>query len=141
MDKLEKLSEKYRETIQKRGDEWCVLHGHPKKKGSKTDKPKGAVIACHPSKKKAVAQHRAIVISKSRQSYRPKLEKFMEEDIGDVLKRIKKWMLGESFKEFLTPVQIKDLIIVSKTLKDIADGNPPDAKETIKRIGLALIGH
>lgn len=73
-------------------------------------------------------------------------ENFKESDtpgteIGGVLKRIKKWMLGENFKELLSPIEVKDLILVAKTLKDIADGNPPDAKESIKRIGLALIGH
>lgn len=53
-------------TIAKRGGKWCVLHGHPKKKGSKTDKPKGATIACHNTRKEALAQHRAIMASKSR---------------------------------------------------------------------------
>lgn len=51
-------------TIAKRGSKYCVLHGHPKKKKSKRDKPKGSVIACHPTKARAVAQLRAINISK-----------------------------------------------------------------------------
>ncbi len=52
-------------TIAKRGNKWCVLHAHPKKPGSKTDKPKGSVIACHDTKKKALAQHRAIMANES----------------------------------------------------------------------------
>jgi hypothetical protein len=49
--------------IIKRGDEWHVVHGHPKKKRSKLDKPKGALIGRHKTKKKAIAQHQAIIIS------------------------------------------------------------------------------
>ena len=60
--------------IEKRGNRWCVVHGHPKKKGSKTDKPKGSIIKCYsftPGNKvsetrahnKAKAHHAAIVIS------------------------------------------------------------------------------
>jgi len=55
-----------KETIAKRGDKWCVLHGHPQKPGSKTDKPAGSVIACHDSKKDAIAQHVAIMMSQKR---------------------------------------------------------------------------
>lgn len=50
--------------IVKRGKEFCVLHAHPKKKGSKTDKPIGSIIHCFPTKKKALAQHKAIIMSK-----------------------------------------------------------------------------
>lgn len=53
-------------TVVKRGSKHCVVHGHPKKKGSKTDKPKGTVIACHKTKAKAQAQHKAIMASKTR---------------------------------------------------------------------------
>lgn len=53
-------------TIKKKGGKHCVVHGSPKKKGSKTDKPKGTVIACHKTKKAAVAQHQAIAISKKK---------------------------------------------------------------------------
>jgi len=52
--------------IEKRGSKWCVIHGHPKKKGSKRDKPKGSVISCHTTKKAALAQHRAVMASKKR---------------------------------------------------------------------------
>jgi len=48
-------------TVEKIGNEWCVVHGHPKKPGSKTDKPKGTVIKCFPTKKEAEAMHRAIM--------------------------------------------------------------------------------
>lgn len=49
--------------VEKKGDKWCVLHGHAKKPGSKTDKAKGEVIGCHDTKKEADAQHTAILIS------------------------------------------------------------------------------
>ena len=55
--------------VVKRDGKWCVVHGHPKKKGSKTDKPKGSVIKCFPGtpegKKKAEAMHRAILASQA----------------------------------------------------------------------------
>jgi hypothetical protein len=54
--------------VEKRGDSWCVLHGHPKKEGSKTDKPAGTPIKCYSiakygedlARKKAFAMHYAI---------------------------------------------------------------------------------
>lgn len=52
--------------IEKRGDKWCVLHGHPQKEGSKTDKPIGSVIKCFPTEKQAIAMHQAIIISQQR---------------------------------------------------------------------------
>ena len=52
--------------VVKRGRKWCTVHGSPRKKGSKTDKPKGSVIACFPTKKAAMRQHRAISMSKAR---------------------------------------------------------------------------
>lgn len=52
--------------IKKIGDKWCVVHGSPKKKGSKTDKPMGTVIKCFKSKKDALRMHRAIMASKSK---------------------------------------------------------------------------
>jgi hypothetical protein len=51
------------EHVVKRGNKYCVVHGHPMKKGSKTDKPKGSIIHCFPTRKQAEAQHKAIVIS------------------------------------------------------------------------------
>lgn len=61
--------------VRKRGSAWCVLHGHPKKKGSKRDKPQGSVIKCYsfnPSvkgsearaKSKALKMHKAIMASR-----------------------------------------------------------------------------
>ena len=61
--------------VEKRGNAWCVVHGHPKKKDSKTDKPKGTIIKCYyfdptlkgseaRAKKKANKMHRAIMLSK-----------------------------------------------------------------------------
>lgn len=55
-------------TVEKRGGYWCVLHGHPKKPGSKTDKPFGTPIKCYSiaqygddvARRKAFAMHYAI---------------------------------------------------------------------------------
>ena len=52
--------------IRKRGNKWCVLHGHPKKAGSKTDKPPGTIIKCFKTKAEAQAMHRAILMSQAR---------------------------------------------------------------------------
>jgi hypothetical protein len=49
---------------------FAVVHGHPKKKGSKRDKPKGSIIAKHKTKKEAVKQHQAIMASKRRRGER-----------------------------------------------------------------------
>jgi len=49
--------------VKKIGSNWCVVHGHPKKKGSKTDKPAGTIIKCFRTKKEAEAMHQAILIS------------------------------------------------------------------------------
>ena len=47
--------------VEKRGNKWCVVHGHPKKPGSKTDKPEGSIIKCFPTKAEADAMHKAIM--------------------------------------------------------------------------------
>ena len=60
-----KLS-KILESVIKKDGKYCVIHGHKKKEGSKTDKPKGSVIKCHSSKEKARKQHIAILLSKLR---------------------------------------------------------------------------
>lgn len=58
--------------IAKRDNCYCVLHGHPKKLGSKTDKPKGSVIKCFcgpnmkANLKKAQGMHYAIRKSQKR---------------------------------------------------------------------------
>ena len=53
-------------TVETRGGRYCVVHGHPKKKGSKTDKPKGSIIKCFKDKDKARKMHTAIVLSELR---------------------------------------------------------------------------
>jgi hypothetical protein len=64
--------------IEKRGNRWCVVHGHPQKAGSERDKPKGAVIKCFPftpgdkeseasARLKANAMHKAILASQAEQ--------------------------------------------------------------------------
>lgn len=58
--------------IEKRGKCVCVIHAHPKKKGSKTDKEAGTPIKCFCGKdpktnmKKAQAMHYAIVQSQKK---------------------------------------------------------------------------
>lgn len=55
-------------------DKACVLHGHPQKPGSPTDKPEGTPIHCYSfaqygkekAIKKAQAMHYAIAISQKR---------------------------------------------------------------------------
>lgn len=43
-----------------------MLHGHRQLAGSKTDKPEGAIIACHKTQQEAEAQHRAILASEAK---------------------------------------------------------------------------
>lgn len=52
--------------VKKRGDKWCVVHAHPQKTGSKTDKPMGTTIKCFDKKKDADAMHAAIIISQNK---------------------------------------------------------------------------
>jgi len=78
------------ETVVKRGNQWCVVHGHPKKKGSKTDKPKGSIIKCHPTAKKAYAQHYAIMMSQKGKSKEVSNIDFMEFGIKGMKKGIRK---------------------------------------------------
>ena len=54
--------------VVKRGSQWCVVHGHPQKPGSKTDKPEGTVIKCFPTKAQADAMHRAIMANERREN-------------------------------------------------------------------------
>lgn len=55
-------------SVVQRGSQWCVVHGHPKKAGSKTDKPKGSVIKCFASRARAMAMHTAIRLSQLRRA-------------------------------------------------------------------------
>lgn len=58
--------------VKQKGRCVCVVHGHAKKKGSKTDKAKGANIKCYCGKsmkdnwRKARAMHYAITRSQAR---------------------------------------------------------------------------
>lgn len=65
------------ERVEKRGNKWCVVHGHPKKKGSKRDKPPGTAIHCYKfgsgtdntedeARQKAFKMHYAIAKSQER---------------------------------------------------------------------------
>lgn len=57
--------------VKKIGSQWCVIHAHPQKAGSKTDMPAGTPIKCwsikeygeEEAKKRANAMHRAILFS------------------------------------------------------------------------------
>lgn len=63
----EEMNEEERElSVVKRGDKWCVIHGHPQKPGSKTDEPIGSIIKCFPTKEQADAMHKAIIISQKK---------------------------------------------------------------------------
>jgi hypothetical protein len=55
-------------SVKKTNSKWAVVHGHPKKKGSKTDKPKGAVIKSFKTKAEADRMHRAIMANKAKRS-------------------------------------------------------------------------
>ena len=60
-------------TVEKRGNNWCVVHGHPQKAGSKTDKAPGTPIHCYSidklgeaeARRRAEAMHAAIVHSEA----------------------------------------------------------------------------
>lgn len=52
--------------VKKVDGQWAVVHGHPKKEGSKTDKPEGAIIHKFDTKKEAEAMHAAIYLSQHR---------------------------------------------------------------------------
>ena len=63
--------------VVKKGNSYCVVHGHTQKKNSKTDKPAGSVIKCFSfnpntkgseasAKDKATKMHKAILISESK---------------------------------------------------------------------------
>ena len=56
--------------IKKVGKMWAVVHAHPKKRGSKRDKPKGTVIKKFKTKKAAYKMHRAIASSQARRKKR-----------------------------------------------------------------------
>lgn len=50
--------------VKKLNGKWCVVHAHPKRPGSKTDKPPGTPEG----KRKADAMHTAILLSQQRQN-------------------------------------------------------------------------
>ena len=68
---VEVIEEPQYETVEKkvvrRGSKYCVVHAHPPRPGSKTDKPIGTVIRCFDNKKDAEKMHQAILISQAKQ--------------------------------------------------------------------------
>jgi hypothetical protein len=58
--------------IIKRGNRWCVAHGHDQKKDSETDRPKGAIIKCFNTKEEAIKMHVAIMLSEKKERKRKK---------------------------------------------------------------------
>lgn len=73
--------------VVKKGDQWCVVHGHPKKPGSKTDKSPGSIIHCFPTKAQAEAQHKAIIISEIKRGEMMQME--LEDDGADFLASVR----------------------------------------------------
>jgi adenine-specific DNA methylase len=71
-------------SVRKKGNQWCVVHGHPKKSGSKTDKPEGSVIKCHPTKEAAERHHKKIIIE---QKKREGMTKEQVEDVSEICMR------------------------------------------------------
>lgn len=54
--------------VVRRGNKWCVVHAHPKKPGSATDKAPGTPIKCFTgpnAKQRAIKMHQAILISQA----------------------------------------------------------------------------
>ena len=96
--------------VVKRGDRWCVIHGHPKVPGSKTDKPEGSVIKCFPTKAEADRMHKAIIISKIKRGEMNEMT-----DFSDFLSSMKDIIL------------IKDFIsAVGSQVKNYTDEKPDD---------------
>lgn len=95
--------------VEKRGDKYCVVHGHAQKEGSDTDKPKGTSIKCFDNAKEAYAMHTAIVESQKR--------------AGDIAKdmSLNDWMLktwpGGAIEKMLLDIDIKTAITPSNNGK------------------------
>ena len=51
--------------IVKKEGKWWVVHAHPQKAGSATDKPIGTIIKCFQTEKEANAMHNAILTSQA----------------------------------------------------------------------------
>jgi hypothetical protein len=83
--------------VEKRGNQWCVVHGSPRKPGSKTDKPEGTVIKCFDIKKDADAMHRAIEASKAENADNNQLSYFTFNLKADKAKTRYDTMEGKQF--------------------------------------------
>jgi len=95
IEEEEELAEKEL-SVEKRGDKWCVVHGHPQKPGSPTDKPKGSIIKCFPTKADAERMHKAIIIRQ-----KTKEDADLSEEGGHKVLNIQKFPkeMMESFKK------------------------------------------
>lgn len=92
-------------SVVKRGDSWCVIHGHPQKPGSKTDKPIGSVIKCFPTREQAEAMHKAIIISQIKKEKGGKLAELLSEfdldELTEILTNFKKLYISEGIKSLI----------------------------------------
>ena len=52
--------------VVKRGNQYCVVHAHKQKPGSKTDKPPGTIIKCFNTRAEADRMHRAILANENK---------------------------------------------------------------------------
>jgi DNA adenine methylase len=114
-------------TVVKRGDKWCVVHGHPIKPGSKTDKPPGSIIKCFPTKEEAVAMHKAIIVSQKR---RGELGETGSGDVGGGeitgggLQPIWVWKPKKKKKDFeIIKIKVEDLEEKKSILDYFQEGN------------------
>lgn len=100
----EALTEKELSVV-KRDDKWCVVHGHPQKPGSKTDKPEGSVIKCFPTKEQAEAMHKAIIISQIKKEKGGKLAELLNEfdldELGEIVSSFKKLYVSDEIKQLI----------------------------------------
>jgi hypothetical protein len=64
--------------VVRRGSKWCVVHAHPKKPGSTTDRAPGTIIHCFPTRAQAERMHQAIGISEAREAGHFKTETIIQ---------------------------------------------------------------
>ncbi len=65
--KIDRIQKK----VVRRGSRWCVVHAHPKKPGSTTDRAPGTPIKCFTgpnAKQRAIKMHQAILISQAKEA-------------------------------------------------------------------------
>lgn len=126
--------------VEKRGGSYCVIHAHPKKKGSKTDKPEGTAIHCYSiekygdkeAKRKADAMHFAIVSSQHQNVFNAaKKPGPGDTDLHTVIvKKTKGMTLEEAKKEALKHVKSVPTNRETSTSWRFRQRNPEDFVQT-----------